>query len=91
MTKVVQQLATIAIFGSQRSAPADPRSGRRRPWAAPLAAAVRLIVWCNACRHRIESDVAAMAGEYGAATPDGATTWRRIMAAVTDLAKRSRL
>jgi len=33
------------------------------------AAAVRPIVWCNACRHRIEPDVAAMAGKYGAATP----------------------
>jgi hypothetical protein len=33
------------------------------------AAAVRLIVWCNACRHRIEPDVAAMAGKYGEATP----------------------
>ena len=33
------------------------------------AAAVRLIVWCNASRHQIEPDVAAMAGKYGAATP----------------------
>jgi len=33
------------------------------------AAAVRVIVWCNACRHRIEADVAAMAETYGAATP----------------------
>jgi hypothetical protein len=24
---------------------------------------------CNACRHRIEPDVATMAGKYGAATP----------------------
>ena len=32
-------------------------------------AAVRLIGWCNACQHRIEPDVAAMAGKYGAATP----------------------
>ena len=33
------------------------------------AAAVRLIVWCKACRHQIEPDVAAMAEAYGAATP----------------------
>src|SRR6516162_11583352 len=33
------------------------------------AAAVRVIVWCNACRQRIEADVAAMAETYGAATP----------------------
>ena len=37
--------------------------------SSTAAAAVRLIVWCNACRHRIEPDVAAMAGKYGAATP----------------------
>jgi len=33
------------------------------------AAEVRLIVWCNACRHQVEPDVAAMAAKYGAATP----------------------
>jgi hypothetical protein len=33
------------------------------------AAEARLIVWCNACRHRTEPDVAAMAAKYGAATP----------------------
>jgi hypothetical protein len=33
------------------------------------AAAARLIVWCNACRHQAEPDVAVMAAKYGAATP----------------------
>jgi len=33
------------------------------------AAEARLIVWCNACRHRTEPDVAAMAAKYGAETP----------------------
>ena len=32
-------------------------------------AQVRLIVWCKACRHRTEPDVAAMAARYGGATP----------------------
>jgi len=41
------------------------------------AAAVRVIVWCNACRHRIEADVAAMAETYGAATlsATGSAAW----------------
>ena len=30
------------------------------------AAAVRLIVWCTACRHRVEPDPAEMAARYGA-------------------------
>ena len=37
--------------------------------SSTAAAAVRLIVWCNASRHQIEPDVAAMAGKYGVATP----------------------
>jgi hypothetical protein len=32
------------------------------------AARVRLIVWCKACRHRIEPDAAEMAHRYGADT-----------------------
>ena len=47
-----------------------------KPYRGPLAtlgstaaAQVRLIVWCNARRHKIEPDVAAMAEKYGAATP----------------------
>jgi len=47
-----------------------------KPYRGPLAtvgstaaAQVRLIVWCNACRHRTEPDVVAMAEIYGAATP----------------------
>ena len=30
------------------------------------AAHVRLIVWCRACRHRVEPDPAEMAVRYGA-------------------------
>jgi hypothetical protein len=29
---------------------------------------VRLIVWCKACRHQTEPDVAALAEKYGAET-----------------------
>ena len=29
----------------------------------------RLIVWCNACRHQVEPEVAAMAAKYGAMMP----------------------
>ena len=29
---------------------------------------VRLIVWCKACRHRVEPDPAEMARQYGAGT-----------------------
>jgi len=30
---------------------------------------VRLIVWCKACRHRVEPDPVEMAERYGADTP----------------------
>ena len=33
------------------------------------AARVRLIVWCKACRHRVEPDPAEQARRYGAETP----------------------
>ena len=33
-----------------------------------VAAHVRLIVWCKACNHRFEPDVAKLAAEHGAAT-----------------------
>jgi hypothetical protein len=38
------------------------------------AARVRLIVWCKACRHRVELDPGEMSARYGASTsvPD----WR---------------
>jgi hypothetical protein len=32
-------------------------------------AQVRLIIWCKACGHRIEPDVAEMVERYGADTP----------------------
>jgi hypothetical protein len=36
---------------------------------AAAAAGVRLIVWCEECRHRVEADPAEMAARYGAETP----------------------
>jgi hypothetical protein len=33
------------------------------------AACVRLIVWCKACRHRVEPDLAEQARRYGADMP----------------------
>jgi hypothetical protein len=33
------------------------------------AAHVRLIVWCKACRHRVEPDLAEQARRYGADMP----------------------
>ena len=44
-------------------------SGPPATLGSTAAAEVRLIVWCNACRHRTEPDVVAMAAKYGAATP----------------------
>jgi len=35
---------------------------------AAAAAQVRLIVWCKACEHQVESDAAEMATRYGADT-----------------------
>jgi hypothetical protein len=32
------------------------------------AAHVRLIVWCEPCRHQVEPDAAEMAARYGAET-----------------------
>jgi hypothetical protein len=43
-------------------------SGPPATLGSTAAAAVRLMVWCNACQHRIEPDVAGMAGKYGVAT-----------------------
>jgi hypothetical protein len=36
---------------------------------------VRVIVWCKACRHRVEPDPAEMATRYGAETP--VLDWRQ--------------
>jgi hypothetical protein len=36
---------------------------------AAAAAGVRLIVWCRACRRRVEPDPAELAERYGAAIP----------------------
>ena len=33
-----------------------------------VAAQVRVIVWCKACHHRFDPDVAKLAAEHGAAT-----------------------
>jgi hypothetical protein len=34
-----------------------------------LAAHLRLIVWCKACRHQVEPDIAEQVDRYGAALP----------------------
>lgn len=37
-------------------------------FGSAAAAQVRLIVWCNACRHQVEPGPAEMAARYGADT-----------------------
>jgi hypothetical protein len=46
-----------------------------KPYRGPLAtlgstaaAEARVIVWCDACGHQVEPDVAALVEKYGAAT-----------------------
>lgn len=41
----------------------------------PVAAKVRLIVWCKACLHRFEPETAELADQHGAETT--ALTWAR--------------
>ena len=36
---------------------------------ASTAAGVRLIVWCKACGHQVEPDLAEIAGRHGADIP----------------------
>jgi hypothetical protein len=49
--------------------------GRPMTLGNAAAACVRLIVWCKACRHRVELGPGEMSARYGASTsvPD----WRR--------------
>ena len=61
----------IILYGL-RAVPGREVKGYSGPPAtlgSTAEAQVRLIVWCNACRHRTEPDVSAMAAKYGAATP----------------------
>src|SRR4051794_21122111 len=52
-----------------------PRSRREEPEIRPMSlgsalrAAVRLIVWCKACKHQVEPDVAAQVERYGPELP----------------------
>ena len=45
-----------------KRAPRDPAT-----LGSTAAAHVRLIVWCEACKHQVELDLAAAAEKYGAA------------------------
>jgi hypothetical protein len=53
---------------------ATAKRGRDESQSGPLtlgqalAARVRLIVWCKACQHKIEPDIAAQVERYGEAT-----------------------
>ena len=54
----------------------DMATGRRnRESAGPAmlgsthAAVLRLIVWCKACRHQVETDIAELVERYGADLP----------------------
>src|SRR5690242_7014795 len=64
-------------FAAERGGAAvssDPRPAFGPPMTLGAAAGVRLIVWCKACRHRVEPDPAEMAERYGAEMP--VLNWR---------------
>jgi hypothetical protein len=87
---VVLSLLILALGATANTGRARPRAGassrketprvKSRPGpsmtlATPLTAKVRMIVWCKACGHQVESDPAEHARRYGAemTVPD----WRR--------------
>ena len=51
-----------------------PYPGPPMTLGAAAPAQVRLIVWCKACQHQVESDPGEMAARYGAAT--SVLNWR---------------
>jgi len=46
-----------------------PYRGPPATLGSTAAAEARVIVWCDACGHRIKPDAEALAEKYGAATP----------------------